>query len=150
MDVQTSLFSGPQSWCHFTDKFSSLLMIFFTSTSTQAFVDQVKTSEMNLLEQRLTDSVTRLCFLVDHTALSPLHTRLNAQTIQWFRRMPSIFNEHQQIVDNKAQQFQVSLQVCVSASSSVSARSSVSFTGLWTRMNCLCLSCLFVFTPGVP
>uniref|UniRef100_A0A3P8WKL1 Dynein axonemal heavy chain 7 n=1 Tax=Cynoglossus semilaevis TaxID=244447 RepID=A0A3P8WKL1_CYNSE len=76
----------------------------------KAFVDQVKTSEMNLLEQRLTDSVTRLCFLVDHTALSPLHTRLNAQTIQWFRRMPSIFNEHQQIVDNKAQQFQVSLQ----------------------------------------
>ncbi|XP_058478991.1 dynein axonemal heavy chain 7 [Solea solea] len=77
----------------------------------KTYINKVKTTEMPLLEQRLTDSITQLCFLLDYATLSPLHMRLNKQTVQWFKRMPSIFNQHQQIITEKAEQFQISLKV---------------------------------------
>lgn len=76
-------------------------------------MDKVETTEMPLLEQRLADSNKQLCFLIDLVSLSPLDMELNKQTIRWFQRMPSIFNEHQQIVTEKTEQYQRSLKVSV-------------------------------------
>lgn len=68
---------------------------------------------MPLLQQRLADSATQLCFLVEFATLSTLDMELNTKTIQWFKRMPSIFEEHQQIVSKMTEQYQNGLKVCV-------------------------------------
>lgn len=68
---------------------------------------------MPLLQQRLADSATQLCFLVEFATLSTLDMKLNTKTIQWFKRMPSIFEEHQQIVSKMTEQYQSGLKVCV-------------------------------------
>ena len=80
----------------------------------QAYVDKVQTTEIPLLEQRLVDSTTQFCFLVDFVTFSPLHMKRNTQTIQWLKRMPSIFKEHQKIITEKTEQFQSGLKVSVS------------------------------------
>lgn len=77
-------------------------------------MNKVETTEMPLLEQRLADSNTQLCFLMDFVTLSPLDMELNTKTIQWLERMPSIFKEHQQIISEKTEQYQSGLKVCVS------------------------------------
>lgn len=69
---------------------------------------------MPLLEERLADSNTQLCFLMDFVSLSPSDMELNKQTIQWLKRMPSIFKEHQQIITEKTEQYQSGLKVFVS------------------------------------
>ncbi|XP_067372006.1 dynein axonemal heavy chain 7 isoform X2 [Channa argus] len=78
----------------------------------KAYINKVETTEMPLLEQRLADSITQLCFLLDFVDLSPSEMKLNAQTIQWFERMPSIFKEHQQIIMEKTEQYQSALKLC--------------------------------------
>ncbi|XP_078119357.1 dynein axonemal heavy chain 7 [Sander vitreus] len=78
----------------------------------QAFMNKVETTEMPLLEQRLADSNTQLCFLMDFVTLSPLDMELNTKTIQWLERMPSIFKEHQQIISEKTEQYQSGLKMC--------------------------------------
>lgn len=75
-------------------------------------MNKVETAEMPLLEQRLADSNTQLCFLMDFVTLSPLDMKLNAKTIQWFKRMPSIFKEHRRIISEKTEQYQSALKVC--------------------------------------
>ncbi|XP_060945031.1 dynein axonemal heavy chain 7 [Limanda limanda] len=79
----------------------------------KAYVDTVQTTEIPLLEQRLADSTTQFCFLVDFVTLSPSHMKRNTQTIQWLKRMPSIFKEHQKIIAEKTEQFQGGLKLCL-------------------------------------
>lgn len=85
----------------------------YVAPCTQAYMNMVKTTEMPLLEQRLADSNTQLCFLMDFVTLSPMDMKLNAQTIHWFKRMPSIFKEHRRIITEKTEQYQSALKVCV-------------------------------------
>lgn len=66
---------------------------------------------MPLLEQKLEDSNNQLCFLMKFATLSALDTKLNADTIQWFNRMPLFFNKHHQIISEKTTQYQSGLQV---------------------------------------
>ncbi|XP_024258908.2 dynein axonemal heavy chain 7 isoform X2 [Oncorhynchus tshawytscha] len=77
----------------------------------KAFVDKVEATEMPLLETKLSESKTRLCFLVDYVTFSPLDMRLNRQTFQWHTRMPSIFEEHRQITREKTEQYQGGLKL---------------------------------------
>ncbi|XP_030613861.1 dynein heavy chain 7, axonemal isoform X2 [Archocentrus centrarchus] len=77
----------------------------------KAYINKVETTEMPLLQQRLADSITQSCFLVEFVTLSPLDMEHNAETIQWFQRMPSIFQEHGQIVTEKTEQFQSGLKL---------------------------------------
>ncbi|XP_019945265.2 dynein axonemal heavy chain 7 isoform X2 [Paralichthys olivaceus] len=79
----------------------------------KAYIDKVQATDIPLLEQRLADSTTQFCFLVDFVALSPLDMKRNTQTIQWLKRMPSIFKEHQKIITVKAEQFQSGLKLCL-------------------------------------
>ncbi|KAM3849660.1 dynein axonemal heavy chain 7 [Diretmus argenteus] len=76
-----------------------------------AYVNQVETTQIPLLERRLSDSSTQLCFLIDSVTLSPEDMLLNRQTFQWYQRMPSIFEEHRQIVKDKTEQFQNALKL---------------------------------------
>ncbi|XP_074514231.1 dynein axonemal heavy chain 7 isoform X2 [Sebastes fasciatus] len=89
-----------------------------TPTDTQklmelkVFMNKLETTEMPLFEQRLADSNTQLCFLMDFVTLSPSDMELNTQTFQWLKRMPSIFKEHRQIVTEKTEQYQGGLKLC--------------------------------------
>ncbi|XP_069555029.1 dynein axonemal heavy chain 7 [Brachyistius frenatus] len=76
----------------------------------KTYINKVETTEMPLLEQRLADSNTELCFLMDFVTLSPMDMEHNTQTIQWLKRMPSIFREHQNIIAEKTNQYQTHLQ----------------------------------------
>ncbi|XP_033990468.1 LOW QUALITY PROTEIN: dynein heavy chain 7, axonemal [Trematomus bernacchii] len=78
----------------------------------KAYMYKVQTAELPLLEQRLTDSNTQLCFLMDFITLSPSDMELNTQTIQWLQRMPSIIREHRQILAEKTAQYQSGLEMC--------------------------------------
>ncbi|XP_077435277.1 dynein axonemal heavy chain 7 isoform X3 [Vanacampus margaritifer] len=77
----------------------------------KAFVNKVKTTALPLLEQRLASSNTQLCSLIDFVSLSPADMELNRKTIQWLRRLPTIFEEHEQIVLEKSTQYQNSLKL---------------------------------------
>lgn len=83
--------------------------------SLQTYIQKVVTTEMPLLEQRLADSNRQLSSLMDFVTLSPEDLELNALTVHWFQRMPSIFEEHQHIIDEKTEHFQSALEVCESA-----------------------------------
>lgn len=77
----------------------------------QAYIKKVESHEIPVLETKLLESKTRLCFLVDYVTFSPLDIRLNRQPFQWHSRMPSIFEEHQKIVREKTEQYQEGLKV---------------------------------------
>ncbi|XP_033843048.1 dynein axonemal heavy chain 7 [Periophthalmus magnuspinnatus] len=76
----------------------------------KAYVKKVQSAEMPQLHQRLMDSNSQLCFLVDFVMFSPLDMRLNAETMEWLDRMPSVFRQHRQIVDEKTEQYQNALK----------------------------------------
>jgi len=78
----------------------------------QVYINKVGTTEMPLLQQRLANSNIQLCSLMDFVTLSSLDMELNSQTVQWFKRMPSIFKEHQQIINEKTELYQSGLKVC--------------------------------------
>ncbi|XP_067117728.1 dynein axonemal heavy chain 7 [Osmerus mordax] len=77
----------------------------------KTYVDVVQAQEMSLLEKKLSDSKTRLCFLVDYVTFSAVDMRLNRQTFQWHTRMPSILEEHRQITKQKEEQYQGGLKL---------------------------------------
>ena len=87
----------------------------FSSLLLQAYVSKVEADDMPLLEQRLAESNARLCFLVDYVTLSPADITLNRVTAQWHMRMPAVFQDHQQMVAEKTEQYQAGLKVSAGA-----------------------------------
>ncbi|KAL7866083.1 hypothetical protein SRHO_G00113300 [Serrasalmus rhombeus] len=77
----------------------------------KAYVEKVEAEEMPKLALKLMDSNTRLCFLVDYVMFSRMDMQLNRQTFQWHMRMPSVFDEHRQIIKEKTVQFQDGLKL---------------------------------------
>ena len=76
-----------------------------------AYIEGVEKKTIFELEKRLTLSRDRLAFLVDYASFSPAEMRLNSSTFQWHERMPEIFSEHKQIVQEKTSQYQKGLEV---------------------------------------
>ncbi|XP_049583590.1 dynein axonemal heavy chain 7 [Syngnathus scovelli] len=77
----------------------------------KAFVNKVKSTDLPQLEQRLAHSNMQLCSLIDFVSLTTSDMELNRKTIQWLRRLPTIFEEHDQIVSEKTAQYQNSLKL---------------------------------------
>lgn len=75
------------------------------------YIKTVEKKEMLTLEKQLVESRDRLSFLVDYASFSPAEMRLNSSSFQWHERMPEIFMEHRQIVDEKTSQYQDGLKV---------------------------------------
>lgn len=76
----------------------------------QAYIEKVKAEEMPKLELRLSESMNRLSFLASYE-FSSMDIDMNKNTFQWHMRMPSIFDKHQEIVQEKTIQFQDFLKV---------------------------------------
>lgn len=72
---------------------------------------KVEEEEILQLEIKLQESNNRLCFLVDYVTFSPTDIQLNSKTFQCHARMPSIFDQHRQIIKEKTGQFQDGLKV---------------------------------------
>uniref|UniRef100_A0A8C4J970 Dynein axonemal heavy chain 7 n=1 Tax=Dromaius novaehollandiae TaxID=8790 RepID=A0A8C4J970_DRONO len=64
------------------------------------------------LEQKLVDAIHCLAFLIECVNFSPADIRLNNSVFQWYARMPDIFEEHKNIIEEKTEQFQEGLKVC--------------------------------------
>ncbi|KAM4730848.1 dynein axonemal heavy chain 7 [Anableps anableps] len=77
----------------------------------KTYIQKIIITEMPRLEQQLADSNRQLCSLMDFITLSPEDLELNARTVHWFQRMPSIFEEHQQIIDEKTELYQSALKL---------------------------------------
>ncbi|KAA0715776.1 Dynein heavy chain 7, axonemal [Triplophysa tibetana] len=76
----------------------------------KVYVEKVETKEMPLLELKLHESNSQLCFLVDYVTFSLTDTRLNSETFQSHARMPAVFDQHRQIIKEKTGQFQDGLK----------------------------------------
>lgn len=72
---------------------------------------KVEAEEMPQLEMKLQESNSRLCFLVDYVTFSLTDIQLNSKTFQCHARMPSVFDQHRQIIKEKTNQFQNGLKV---------------------------------------
>ncbi|XP_047226085.1 dynein axonemal heavy chain 7 isoform X2 [Girardinichthys multiradiatus] len=77
----------------------------------KAYMQKVLTTEMPRLEQQLADSNRQLCSIMDFVTLSPEDLELNAQTVHWFQRMPSIFEEHEHMAIAKTELYQSGLKL---------------------------------------
>lgn len=75
------------------------------------YIKTVEEKEIFTLEKQLVESRDRLSFLVDYASFSPAEMRLNSSSFQWHERMPEIFAEHKQIVEEKTGQYQDGLKV---------------------------------------
>ncbi|XP_049773091.1 dynein axonemal heavy chain 7 [Schistocerca cancellata] len=67
------------------------------------------------MEERIREVCRYLLFLVDYTTFTPLEMEQNAITFEWFRRMPSVFDEHRAIVEQKTLEFQEALKTKIKA-----------------------------------
>lgn len=47
-----------------------------------------------------------LTWLMDYTIYTPLEIKQNSKTFQWYMRMPSVFKQNQEIVDEKTVEYQ--------------------------------------------
>ncbi|XP_051998583.1 dynein axonemal heavy chain 7 [Xyrauchen texanus] len=72
---------------------------------------KVEAEEMPQLEIKLQESKSRLCFLVDYVTFSIRDMQLNSDTFQRHACMPSIFDQHRQIINEKTAQFQDGLKL---------------------------------------
>ncbi len=72
---------------------------------------KVEAEEMPQLETKLQESNSRLCFLVDYVTFSLTDIQLNSKTFQCHARMPSVFDQHREIIKEKTNQFQNGLKV---------------------------------------
>nr|XP_055071765.1 dynein axonemal heavy chain 7 [Misgurnus anguillicaudatus] len=76
-----------------------------------AYVKKAETEEMPQLELKLRESNSRLCFLVDYVTFSLTDIQLNSKTFQSHTRMPSVFDQHRQIIKEKTGLFQDGLKL---------------------------------------
>jgi dynein heavy chain len=54
-----------------------------------------------------------MLFLADYTTFTPVEMKQNCATFQWYLRMPSVFDEHRQIVEQKTAEYQELLRVSI-------------------------------------
>ncbi|KAI5107507.1 dynein heavy chain 7, axonemal isoform X1 [Silurus meridionalis] len=71
----------------------------------KAYIKKVEAEEMPKLELQLRESMDRLCFLAGYE-FSAVDISLNKKTFQWHMRMPSVFDRHREIAEEKTVQFQ--------------------------------------------
>ena len=75
------------------------------------FMKKVETDTIYQLEKKLTQAKNRLRFLVDYAQFSPAEMRMNSSTFLWNARMPTVFEEHKVIINEKKVQYEEGLKV---------------------------------------
>ncbi|XP_051171696.1 dynein axonemal heavy chain 7-like, partial [Leptopilina boulardi] len=75
----------------------------------RAFVEKAETEMVKNLENRLKEVMENILFLSDYTLLTPVEIKTNNFAFQWYHKMPSIFEEHRNIIDSKTGEYQDAL-----------------------------------------
>ena len=89
----------------------SFCLSFLQLMDLKAYIKTVENETIFAMEKKLVQTKNRLAFLVDYASFSPAEMRLNANTFMWHGRMPSIFEEHRMIINEKRSQFEDALKV---------------------------------------
>ncbi|XP_069698472.1 dynein axonemal heavy chain 7 [Periplaneta americana] len=71
-----------------------------------SYVHKMENETVFVMEDRLREIAKYLVFLVDYTSFTPVEVKQNCTTFQWYLRMPSVFDEHRQIVEEKTAEYQ--------------------------------------------
>ncbi|XP_040459651.1 dynein heavy chain 7, axonemal [Falco naumanni] len=74
-------------------------------------VQKMESCDMLELDQKLSDAVNRVAFLIECVNFSPADIQLNNSVFQWYARMPDIFEEHRKIIKEKTDEFQDGLKI---------------------------------------
>ncbi|KAJ8668953.1 hypothetical protein QAD02_000212 [Eretmocerus hayati] len=74
------------------------------------FVKKAETKMLQNLSSRLREVVDYILLISDYVPLDSLEVKTNNSAFQWFHRMPSIFEEHLQIVASKTGEYQNALK----------------------------------------
>jgi dynein heavy chain len=78
-----------------------------------AYVQKVEKETVFLMEDRVREICKYMLFLADYTTFTLVEMKQNSTTFQWYLRMPSIFDEHRQIVEQKSAEYQEFLRVSI-------------------------------------
>lgn len=76
------------------------------------YVQAVESETVVEMEDRLRVVVSYMLFLADYTTYSPIEMKHNSITLQWYNRMPSVFDENRAMCEQKTVEFQEALKVC--------------------------------------
>lgn len=76
------------------------------------YVQAVESETVVEMEDRLRIVVSYMLFLADYTTYSPIEMKHNSITLQWYNRMPSVFDENRAMCEQKTVEFQEALKVC--------------------------------------
>lgn len=76
-----------------------------------AYVRKVENETVFLMENRMRQICKYMLFLADYTTFTPVEMKQNCTTFQWYLRMPSVFDEHRLIVEQKTVEYQEFLKV---------------------------------------
>ena len=76
------------------------------------YINSVKNKEIIQLEERVLQAKQRVTFLITHTSLSKSELHLNTETFNWYNRMPKIFEENEEIMNQSRKEAEDGLKVC--------------------------------------
>jgi dynein heavy chain len=76
-----------------------------------AYVRKVESETVFLMEDRMREICKYMLFLADYTTFTPVEMKQNSATFQWYLHMPSVFDEHRLIVNQKTVEYQEFLKV---------------------------------------
>ena len=76
-----------------------------------AYVWKVESETVFLMEDRMREICKYMLFLADYTAFTPAEMKQNCLTFQLYLHMPSVFDEHRLIVEQKTVEYQEFLKV---------------------------------------
>jgi dynein heavy chain len=74
-------------------------------------VAHIESNVLVELEQELNQAAKRLVFLSDFCQFTTSEMKLNTKTFQWHAKMPSIFDEHRNIIQGKTSEYQKALKL---------------------------------------
>jgi len=75
------------------------------------YVQAVESETVVEMEDRLRVVVSYMLFLADYTTYSPIEMKHNSITLQWYNRMPNVFDENRAMCEQKTVEFQEALKV---------------------------------------
>lgn len=75
------------------------------------YVQGVESETVVEMEDRIRIVMSYMLFLADYTTYSPIEMKHNSITLQWYNRMPNIFDENRAMCEQKTVEFQDGLKV---------------------------------------
>ncbi|XP_053674809.1 dynein axonemal heavy chain 7 [Anopheles nili] len=76
----------------------------------KAYAIRMEETTIPEMEERLKKNLHHLLYLTDYTIFTPLEIKQNNNTFQWYMKMPTIFQDHKNIIAEKVIEYQDALK----------------------------------------